>query len=113
MMCTGLGAFRVFDRALAGAALMPERSGSIAVHLTPLGLGGGVSEIVARGTGGSRMVFPLYDDNPFKRARVPYVTWGLIALNVIIFLCEIGATDDTMHALLASYAATPAAITHH
>jgi len=34
------------------------------------------------------MVFPLYDDNPFKRARVPYVTWGLIALNVIIFLCK-------------------------
>jgi len=58
------------------------------------------------------MVFPLYDDNPFKRARVPYVTWGLIALNVIIFFCEIGATDDSMHALLASYAATPAAITH-
>jgi membrane associated rhomboid family serine protease len=58
------------------------------------------------------MVFPLYDDNPFKRARVPYVTWGLIALNVIIFLCEIGTTDDSMKALLASYAATPVAITH-
>ena len=59
------------------------------------------------------MVFPLYDDNPFKRARVPYVTWGLIVLNVGIFLLEIGATDDTVKALLASFAATPAAITHH
>jgi len=58
------------------------------------------------------MVFPLYDDNPFKRARVPYVTWGLIVLNVGIFLFEVGATDDAMKALLASFAATPAAITH-
>jgi membrane associated rhomboid family serine protease len=58
------------------------------------------------------MVFPLYDDNPFKRARVPYVTWGLIVLNVGIFLFEVGATDDATKALLASFAATPAAITH-
>jgi membrane associated rhomboid family serine protease len=58
------------------------------------------------------MVFPLYDDNPFKRARVPYVTWGLIVVNVGIFLLEVGATDDAVKALLASFAATPAAITH-
>ncbi len=58
------------------------------------------------------MVFPLYDDNPFKRARVPYVTWGLILLNVGIFLFELGATDDATKALFASFAATPAAITH-
>src|SRR5262245_35078864 len=58
------------------------------------------------------MVFPLYDDNPLKRARVPYVTWGLIVLNVVIFLFETGASEDAVKALLASYAATPAAITH-
>jgi len=58
------------------------------------------------------MVFPLYDDNPFKRAKVPYVTWGLILLNVGIFLLELGATDNGVKALLASFAATPAAITH-
>jgi membrane associated rhomboid family serine protease len=58
------------------------------------------------------MVFPLYDDNPFKLARPPYVTWGLIALNVIIFLVEIGS-DETTKAMLGSFAATPSAITHH
>jgi membrane associated rhomboid family serine protease len=58
------------------------------------------------------MVFPLYDDNPFKRAKVPYVTWGLILLNVGIFLLELGATDTGVKALFASFAATPAAITH-
>lgn len=55
------------------------------------------------------MVFPLYDDNPFKRAKVPYVTWGLILLNVGIFLLELGATDTGVKALLAAFAATPAA----
>jgi len=58
------------------------------------------------------MVFPLYDDNPFKRAKVPYVTWGLILLNVGVFLFELGTTDNAAKALLASFAATPAAITH-
>jgi len=58
------------------------------------------------------MVFPLYDDNPFKRAKVPYVTWGLILLNVGVFLFELGTTDNAVKALLASFAATPAAITH-
>jgi rhomboid family protein len=58
------------------------------------------------------MVFPLYDDNPFKRARVPYVTWGLILLNVGIYLFEAGSTDNAVKALFASFAATPAAITH-
>jgi membrane associated rhomboid family serine protease len=58
------------------------------------------------------MVFPLYDTNPFKLPRPPYVTWGLIAANIIVFLIEIGS-DETTKAMLASFAAHPAAITHH
>jgi membrane associated rhomboid family serine protease len=57
------------------------------------------------------MVFPLYDHNPFKYPRPPVVTWGLIAVNIIIFLFEIGS-DQTTQAILASFAANPAAITH-
>jgi membrane associated rhomboid family serine protease len=56
------------------------------------------------------MVFPLYDDNPFKLQRPPIVTWALIAVNIIIFLFEIGS-DETAKAILASFAANPAAIT--
>jgi membrane associated rhomboid family serine protease len=56
------------------------------------------------------MVFPLYDDNPFKLPRPPVVTWALIAVNVIVFLFEIGS-DDSAKAILASFAANPAAIT--
>jgi membrane associated rhomboid family serine protease len=57
------------------------------------------------------MVFPLYDENPFKLPRPPYVTWGLIVLNVVIFLVEVSA-DATTKAMLGSFAANPAAITH-
>lgn len=56
------------------------------------------------------MVFPLYDENPFKLPRPPIVTWGLIAVNIIIFLFETGS-DETAKAILASFAANPAAIT--
>jgi membrane associated rhomboid family serine protease len=58
------------------------------------------------------MVFPLYDDNPFRRARLPYVTWGLIALNIIIFLIEASSSDEATKAIIASFAATPAAVAH-
>jgi membrane associated rhomboid family serine protease len=59
------------------------------------------------------MVFPLYDDNPFKRARVPFVTWGLLALNVGIFLYQLGASELETMAMLASFGATPAAVLHN
>jgi membrane associated rhomboid family serine protease len=58
------------------------------------------------------VVFPLYDDNPFRRARTPYVTWGLIALNVIIFLIEVGSPESQTQAIFASFAATPAEVFH-
>jgi len=58
------------------------------------------------------MVFPLYDDNPLRFPVPPWVTWGLIAANVIIFLIELGSDTATTNAIMASFAATPAAITH-
>jgi membrane associated rhomboid family serine protease len=57
------------------------------------------------------MVFPLYDDNPLKFPVLPWVTWGLIAINIIIFLIEIGSDAATSKAILASFAVTPANIT--
>jgi membrane associated rhomboid family serine protease len=58
------------------------------------------------------MVFPLYDDNPFGRARLPYVTWGLIVLNVVVFVFEIRSSDESVRAMLGSLAATPALVAH-
>jgi len=36
------------------------------------------------------MVVPIYDDNPWRLPHRPIVTWGLIALNIVIFLAELG-----------------------
>jgi membrane associated rhomboid family serine protease len=59
------------------------------------------------------MVFPLYDDNPFARSTLPFVTWGLIGLNILVFLTEITAPSDTARAMVVSLGATPAAIFGH
>lgn len=56
------------------------------------------------------MVFPVYDDNPFRRAIPPYVTWGLIILNAAVFLFEVGQTE--VEAFIASFGAVPASILH-
>ncbi|MBI3702094.1 MAG: rhomboid family intramembrane serine protease [Afipia sp.] len=59
------------------------------------------------------MVLPLYDDNPFDRDYPPFVTWGLIAANVIVFLTELGAAGDSQLDTLASvWGAVPADIMH-
>jgi membrane associated rhomboid family serine protease len=56
------------------------------------------------------MVFPLYDDNPFTKPVMPVVTWGLIAINVLVFLFQAGATDETSLRMTLSFGFTPAAL---
>ena len=41
------------------------------------------------------MVIPLYDDNPLDRNRYAFVTWGLIALNIVVFLIRARRTGRT------------------
>src|SRR5258708_5402390 len=38
------------------------------------------------------MLFPIGDDNS-KRTIVPWVTWGLIAVNVLVFLLQVSWGD--------------------
>lgn len=56
------------------------------------------------------MVFPLYDDNPLKLPVPPLATWGLIALNVLIFLIQVSLDGPAERAVVASFGATPAAL---
>lgn len=56
------------------------------------------------------MVFPLYDDNPLKFPVPPFVTWGLIALNVLIFIVQVSSDSTAANAIIASFGATPAAL---
>lgn len=54
------------------------------------------------------MVVPIYDDNPLRLPHRPIVTWGLIGINVLILLAELGVIHIP-DGLLARLGVTPAA----
>jgi membrane associated rhomboid family serine protease len=58
------------------------------------------------------MVMPLWDDNPFTKPIKPWVTWGLIALNVAVYGIETGVGSAELEMLIKDYALTPFAVTH-
>src|SRR6478672_10738634 len=55
------------------------------------------------------MVIPLYDNDPFESRFRPYVTWSLIALNLLAFFAELASPDTD--ALTSAWGVTPVAIT--
>lgn len=58
------------------------------------------------------MVMPLWDDNPFTKPNKPWATWGILALNVVIFFFELAAGDDGTERIIQAYALTPVSLTH-
>ena len=60
------------------------------------------------------MVFPLYDNNPFAFQTPPYVSWGLIAANIAVFIymLSIEPATNAETAVLLSLAFTPSAFGH-
>jgi membrane associated rhomboid family serine protease len=56
------------------------------------------------------MVMPLWDESPLKLPKLPVVTWGLIAANVLVFVFTVAAPDEMQPAIL-NFAVTPANIT--
>src|SRR5215472_7207482 len=56
------------------------------------------------------MVFPLYDDNPFKLPVKPVVTWSLIAANFVVFFIELGSSDAATNAMIETFGVTPAVL---
>ena len=57
------------------------------------------------------MVLPLYDNDPLDQNPYAFVTWSLIAVNVLVFLVQLGASPDTELAMTRDLAVIPAAIT--
>jgi len=49
--------------------------------------------------------FPYKDDNP--RILIPYVTYGIIALNVLIFLFQFGLDRQSSQSLILQFGLTP------
>ncbi len=56
------------------------------------------------------MVMPLYDDNPFRLPHRPIVTWGLIGINIVVFLFEFSAHADPL-VIANQFGVIPAAVT--
>jgi membrane associated rhomboid family serine protease len=56
------------------------------------------------------MVVPLYDDNPFAPPVKPVVTWALIALNLLVYVYEMGASQLALDRLIDGLSLTPAAL---
>ena len=54
------------------------------------------------------MVLPLYDERARKRVSQPYVTWGIVALNVVVFITELSMPADTQGWLVHNFGFTPA-----
>lgn len=46
------------------------------------------------------MFVPLNDANPLKNIRRPWVTWGLIALNVAVFLWQSGLAETGLRSVI-------------
>jgi rhomboid family protein len=53
------------------------------------------------------MVVPIYDENPWRLPHRPIITWGLIVLNILIYLAESGIVP-VPDGMLTRLALTPA-----
>jgi membrane associated rhomboid family serine protease len=58
------------------------------------------------------MVMPLWDENPFTKPAKPWVTWTLIALNIFIFIVQLGSGVEGEDAIFKTYALVPAAVSN-
>jgi membrane associated rhomboid family serine protease len=53
------------------------------------------------------MVVPIYDDNPFKLPHRPVISWGLIGVNVLIFVAEF---TGNLEVIVNNFGLIPAAL---
>ncbi|MBD2667419.1 hypothetical protein B6N60_00350 [Richelia sinica FACHB-800] len=54
-------------------------------------------------------MFPLYDDNPTR--ITPFFTYGLIGMNVLVFLHEVSLSSDQLQQFFQLYAVIPEELT--
>src|SRR5581483_1182030 len=56
------------------------------------------------------MVMPLWDDNPFRQPKTPWVTWGLIGANCIGFAIFVSSGPEIQAEISNSFGAVPLAV---
>jgi membrane associated rhomboid family serine protease len=54
-------------------------------------------------------VFPLYDENPTR--ATPYFTYGLIGMNILVFLHEVSLSNEQLEQFFQLYAVVPRELT--
>ncbi|MEC4819763.1 MAG: rhomboid family intramembrane serine protease [Scytonema sp. PMC 1069.18] len=54
-------------------------------------------------------MFPLYDENPTR--ITPFITYGLIGINVLVFLHEVRLPDEQLEQFFQLYAVVPQQLT--
>jgi membrane associated rhomboid family serine protease len=53
------------------------------------------------------MFLPLHDQNPIRHVRFPYVTYGLLAANVLVFLYQLTLPPDAFEWFAVEYGMMP------
>ncbi|MDF5735898.1 MULTISPECIES: rhomboid family intramembrane serine protease [unclassified Nostoc] len=54
-------------------------------------------------------MFPLYDENPTR--ITPYLTYGLIGMNILVFIHEVNLSQPQLSQFLSQYAVIPQELT--
>ncbi|MEH2068848.1 MAG: rhomboid family intramembrane serine protease [Nostoc sp.] len=54
-------------------------------------------------------MFPLYDENPTR--ITPYFTYGLIGMNILVFIHEVSLSNAQLNQFLSQYAVIPQELT--
>lgn len=58
---------------------------------------------------GKTPLFPLYDENPTR--ITPYLTYGLIGMNILVFIHEVNLSQPQLSQFLSQYAVIPQELT--
>ncbi|MCC5635531.1 rhomboid family intramembrane serine protease [Nostoc sp. CHAB 5844] len=56
-------------------------------------------------------MFPLYDENPTR--ITPYFTYGLIGMNILVFLHEVSLSNARLNLFFREYAVVPQELTYN
>lgn len=56
------------------------------------------------------MFLPLHDQNPIRHVRFPYVTYGLIGLNVLVFLIQLSMPNYGFEWFTVEYGMVPVVV---
>ncbi len=58
------------------------------------------------------MILPLWDENPFEKPKLPWVSWSLIGINIALYAYSGGLSDAANEAFLRQFGLVPTVFLH-